>query len=62
MTSEERKGEVKERTELRCSICECTVYQCDGCGEYLSKGEEIICIDDKHYCDGCFDEPREKVD
>lgn len=55
MGSEERRGEAVQ--ELVCSICNAEVYICDGCKEYFQKGAIVFCIDDKHYCDNCF-EPR----
>ena len=33
-----------------CSICRRETNKCDKCEQYLPKGEEVICFNNKHFC------------
>ena len=44
---------VENSNDLWCKDCGAQVKLCDGCGEKLKAGDDMLCDDGKHYCENC---------
>ena len=39
----------KSRYHLTCSACDCDVYLCNECEDYIKEGDVIVCDEDSTY-------------
>lgn len=59
MRKELFETEAEQSEVVLCENCKDTIYQCDGCKEYLIPGMKIYCDEDtKHYCEDCGKEQQ----